>query len=171
MQKTDWYPMCNVAFTNPRHQRNRKCLANTESEPEQEIAENWFADRFNSGCEGDVGCVIACIIQFLYHSFPNKILHVYGADRYITRYCLHPVSSVSLLIDSEGRPAMSDVFPMSPPCLESLGCHLTPLYSLLPCSSAYSHCSFCLVFFLPTGPFSGLFFRKFVNIFVKIWAF
>ena len=30
--------------------------------------------------------------------------------------------------------------------LESQGCHLIPLYYLLSCSSAYSHCSFCLIF-------------------------
>ena len=36
---------------------------------------------------------------------------------------------------------------MSPLCLEFQGCHLNPLYYLLSCSSAYSHCFFCLVFF------------------------
>ena len=39
------------------------------------------------------------------------------------------------------------------PRLKSQGCHLIPLYDLFSCSSAYSCCSFCLVFF-STGPFS-----------------
>ena len=43
---------------------------------------------------------------------------------------------------------------MSPSCLESLGCHLIPLYYLLSCSSALS------LFFLPTGPFSWHFFLQ-----------
>ena len=36
---------------------------------------------------------------------------------------------------------------MFPPCLESQGCHLVPLYYLPSCSSAYPHGSFCFVFF------------------------
>ena len=37
---------------------------------------------------------------------------------------------------------------MSPPCLESQGCHLIPFYYLLSCSSAescYSYLFFCLL--------------------------
>ena len=58
----------------------------------------------------------------------------------------------------KGRLEMSDVSP----CLESRGCHLIPLYYLLSCSSAYFHCCFYLVsfFFLPTYPFSWLFFPE-----------
>ena len=37
---------------------------------------------------------------------------------------------------------------MSPPCLESLGCHWIPLYYLLSCSSAGSFYSFSCCFFL-----------------------
>ena len=48
-------------------------------------------------------------------------------------------------VTPEGRPGMSDVSP-PPPCLESQGCHLIPLCHLLSCSSAWSCCSFCLVF-------------------------
>ena len=54
---------------------------------------------------------------------------------------------------------------MSSPCLKSQCCHLIPLYHLFSCSSAYSHCIFCLVFFLPTGPFSWLLSRNFFRIF------
>ena len=36
---------------------------------------------------------------------------------------------------------------MSPPCLESQGCHLIPLYNLFSCSSAGSCYPFCLIFF------------------------
>ena len=32
-------PMYDVAFTKPRHQRNRKCLAKAESEPKQKGAD------------------------------------------------------------------------------------------------------------------------------------
>ena len=53
---------------------------------------------------------------------------------------------------------------MSPPCLESQGCHLIPLCYLL--------LFFCLVLlpflsyrFLPAGPFFSTFSRKFFNIF------
>ena len=41
---------------------------------------------------------------------------------------------------------------VSPPCVESQGCHLSPLFFLLSCSSAHSHCSFCLVFFSAYWP-------------------
>ena len=54
---------------------------------------------------------------------------------------------------------------MSPLCLESQGCLLIPLYYVLSCSSAYSHHSLSLVFFLSTGPFSRLFSWKFMDIF------
>ena len=40
------------------------------------------------------------------------------------------------------------------PSLESQGCHLIPLYHLLSCSSAKSSYPFCLICFLPAGPFS-----------------
>ena len=46
---------------------------------------------------------------------------------------------------------------MSPPCLESQGLHLIPLYHLLSCSSAESCYSFCLFFSLLAGPFSSTF--------------
>ena len=32
---------------------------------------------------------------------------------------------------------------MSPPCLESQGCYLIPLYYFISCSSVYCHYSFC----------------------------
>ena len=47
----------------------------------------------------------------------------------------------------------------SPLSVEPQSCHWIPLYSVLSCFSVYSHCSFCLVFFvffLRTGPSSWL---------------
>ena len=57
----------------------------------------------------------------------------------------------------EGRLGRPDVSP----------CHLIPLYYLLSCSSAWSCYSFHLKLFcfLPAGPFSWTFSRKFFNIF------
>ena len=49
------------------------------------------------------------------------------------------------------------ICPMSFPCLESQGCHLIPLYYLHSCSSANSHCSFCLVYFCPLAHSSDFF--------------
>ena len=59
---------------------------------------------------------------------------------------------------------MSDV---SFPCMESQGCHLIPLYYLLSCSSVWSCYSFCRIFLLPVGPFSGTFSRKFFQYFLR----
>ena len=65
----------------------------------------------------------------------------------LTWYCLYPPKG--------GRWCL-----MSPPCLESQGCHLIPLCYLLSCSSAWVCYSFCLTFFLPAGIFSWTFSRK-----------
>ena len=46
---------------------------------------------------------------------------------------------------------------MSPPCLESQGCHLIPLYYLLSCSSAKSCYPFCLIVFCLLALSSKLF--------------
>ena len=55
--------------------------------------------------------------------------------------------------------------PMSPPSLESQGCHSIPPYYLLSCSSAYSQYSFCLVFICLLAHFLDFFSGKFFNIF------
>ena len=55
---------------------------------------------------------------------------------------------------------------MSSPRVESQGCHLIPFYYLLSWSPAYSHRSFCPVFFLPTSPLSWLFFQKMFQYFL-----
>ena len=54
---------------------------------------------------------------------------------------------------------------ITPPCLESQGCHLIPLYCLLSRFSASSSYSFRCISFLPTGPCCRTFLRKFFNIF------
>ena len=56
---------------------------------------------------------------------------------------------------------------MSPPCLESQGCHLIPLCCLLSCSSAKSCYPFYLIFFCLLVLSSELFSRKFFNMFRK----
>ena len=45
VEKTEEYPMHDVAFTKPRYQHDRKCLASTESEPEQQSAGCPFMSR------------------------------------------------------------------------------------------------------------------------------
>ena len=49
---------------------------------------------------------------------------------------------------------------MSSTCFKSQGCHFIPLYYLLSCSSAYSHCSFCLLSFSAYWPIPLTFFQK-----------
>ena len=63
---------------------------------------------------------------------------------------------------------------MSPPCVESQGCHLIPHYCLMSCSSAQSYCSLYHVFFslLLNGPFPRLFPPENSSVFfVEIKAF
>ena len=54
---------------------------------------------------------------------------------------------------------------MSPPCLESQGCHLIPLCYLLSCSSAQSCYPFCLIF-SACRPFLLNFFQKILQYFL-----
>ena len=60
---------------------------------------------------------------------------------------------------------------MSPPCLESRGCHLIPLCYLLSCSSAQSCYPFCLIVFCLLALSSKLFPENFSIFFVKRQAF
>ena len=60
---------------------------------------------------------------------------------------------------------------MSPPCLESQGCHLIPLSSLLSCSSAQSCYPFCLIFFCLLALSSKLFQENSSIFFVEIGFF
>ena len=72
-----------------------------------------------------------------------------------------------------GRGCRMSLSPLPPPPgLESQGCHLIQLYDLLSYSSAFSCCSCCLVFFLPTDSFSRLFFfKKILQYFsVRVWG-
>ena len=58
---------------------------------------------------------------------------------------------------------------MSPSYLESQDCRLIPLFYLLSCSSAYSCCSFCVVFLLfCSWPFLLTFCRKSSMLFVFV---
>ena len=60
---------------------------------------------------------------------------------------------------------------MSPPCLESQGCHLIPLCYLLSCVSASSCYSVCLIFFCLPVHSSELFPQNSSVFFVKRSAF
>ena len=54
---------------------------------------------------------------------------------------------------------------MSPPCLESQGCHLIPLCYFLSCSTAQSCYSFCLIFFSACQSILLNFFQKILQYF------
>ena len=61
--------------------------------------------------------------------------------------CHFDLSGNTLSLPSRLLPKRGRGCQMSPICLESQGCHLILLYCLLSWSSAYSHCSLCLLFF------------------------
>ena len=48
-----------AAFTRPRQQQSRKCLANAETEPEQKSAGHSFTGSFGLCWEGDLGYTTA----------------------------------------------------------------------------------------------------------------
>ena len=66
---------------------------------------------------------------------------------------------------SQSRPKGGRVLLMSPACLESQGCHLTPSFYLLPCYSAMSCCSFCLLLVSAFGPVPCLLSRNVLTLF------
>ena len=75
--------------------------------------------------------------------------------------CALPLS-LSLSTPKGGRGCL-----MSPPCLESQGCHLIPLCYLLSCSSAESWYPFCLIVFCQLALSSKLFLENSSIFFVK----
>ena len=67
VEKTEYYPIYDVAFTKTRHQHDGKYLANAEGGLEQKGAGRWPTGRSASCFEGDLGFTVACI-----HSLASK---------------------------------------------------------------------------------------------------
>ena len=65
-----------------------------------------------------------------------------------TTFSKNPSLDADFQVELWSRPQREAGNVMSTSCLESQGCHLIPLSYLLPHSSAWSSCSFCLVIFL-----------------------
>ena len=80
--------------------------------------------------------------------FLAYILNTASCYNYAIYFSLCLLSwNLTLPTSPKERLGMSMSTPPPPPSLESQGCHLISLNYLPFCSSAYSHCSFCLVLF------------------------
>ena len=93
--------------------------------------------------------------DMIWHDFHDRL----GIKRSRT----FPISGLSLLTPPKGGRG----YLMSPPCLESQGCHLIPLCYLLSCSSALSCYPFCLIVFCLLDLSSKLFPENSSIFFVK----
>ena len=78
---------------------------------------------------------------------PNLIKSIYCRHGAMPAHCYLKYSLFLQVLQHYQLPCHSSPeVPMCnvSPCLECQGRHLTPLYYFFSCSTAYSHCSFCL---------------------------
>ena len=117
-------------------------------------------------------CEFVPSLVFLFCMFGFLVLRIF--HKWITYNSTMSQKAPSLLI---GQYAMSlglkggQALLMSPPCLESRGCHLIPSFYLLCCYSAQSCCSFCLLLFSAYGPVSCLLSRNIFKLLIRDNAF